>query len=343
MVSSNASVCAPGLRACYRRSVHDLPQLYTKPSASNLIKALASLQEQPASLTGVTGAGDAHALQIGPSGLPRYLTAIVSSPLDWIQDESTREQVWAAASARLSERSGRTAMPSMMRAFDVPISNGESARIQLYEPSLTSDNLGLKTWTSSALLSKRLLSLRHHLPQSHTCVLELGAGTGLVGLAAACAWQVDVSLTDLPDIMPNLQKNIERNCNVVRECGGSACALPLDWSDNQHRPGQGDDLYLVILAADPLYSPEHPGMLVDTVQRWLKRRPSARFIVELPLREGYHSEREDLKIRLKGIGMDVLDEGLEFGHEDWQNKSGEQTEVECWWAVWGYRASAPGS
>ena len=43
---------------------------------------------------------------IAEEGIPKYLTSIVASPLQWIE-ETSREAIWEAASARLSERSGR--------------------------------------------------------------------------------------------------------------------------------------------------------------------------------------------------------------------------------------------
>ena len=45
---------------------------------------------------------------IDEDGIPQYLTSIIASRLHWIEDEDEREQVWEMASARLSERSGRT-------------------------------------------------------------------------------------------------------------------------------------------------------------------------------------------------------------------------------------------
>jgi predicted nicotinamide N-methyase len=230
-------------------------------------------------------------------------------------------------------------MPSMMRTFEISVAEGETAMIQLHEPSLTSDNLGLKTWTSSVLLSRRLTALQQLLAQPLARVLELGAGTGLVGIAAACAWATNVTLTDLPEILPNLQRNIDNSRKMIEARGGSACALPLDWSDVKNSPVNKDDRFSVILAADPLYSPDHPQMLVDTVHRWLQQTSQARFIVELPLREGYHQERESLKTKLGEICLEIAEEGYEFGQEDWQGTLGEQIEVECWWALWKYKAS----
>jgi hypothetical protein len=61
-------------------------------------------------------------------------------------------------------------------------------------------------------------------------VLELGSGTGLVGLAAAAIWKCVAYLTDLPDIVENLDRNIERNCMIIEDHGGSAEADVMDWS-----------------------------------------------------------------------------------------------------------------
>lgn len=307
-----------------------------------MLRTLAELEQKPPSLSNVIQDCDCPVRHIGPRGLPRYLTSIISSSLHWVGDEDTKEQIWTAASARLSERSGRTAMPSMTRNFDVPVAKGQNARVQLHEPSLTSDNLGFKTWTSSVLLSRRLISLRGYVHQTHPRVLELGAGTGLVGIAAACCWAASVTLTDLPEILPNLQRNIDNNSEVMEAGGGSACTLPLDWSDDTKRPKDGEGRYSVILAADPLYSSDHPKMFVETLERWIGQTSDARVIIELPLRDGYEQEREDLKARLTDIGMTIAEEGHEHGAEDWENTVGEQAVGEFWWTVWGYKGSGTG-
>lgn len=82
----------------------DLPGLYTKPPALVLLKSLARLALLPPSW-------DAPA----PTALPgptRWLTSVIASPLRWIPDEETQDQIWGLASTRLSERCGRTGNPS---------------------------------------------------------------------------------------------------------------------------------------------------------------------------------------------------------------------------------------
>ena len=68
----------------------------------------------------------------------------------------------------------------------------------------------------------------------------------------------------------------------------------------------------------------------------------ARVIIELPLRDAYVAERQDLRDRMATAGLIVIDEGEEIGHDDWasSNRSDEPAEVKCWWTVWAWRQSA---
>jgi hypothetical protein len=88
--------------------VLDLPQLYEKPSGTDLVKALALLSLQPRTFG--TSADVVKGPAVQPAGVTRYLTSIISSPLAWLETDELREAIWDAAAARLSERSGRTGM-----------------------------------------------------------------------------------------------------------------------------------------------------------------------------------------------------------------------------------------
>lgn len=89
-------------------TVFDLPQLYTRPSASELSFTLEKLAVQPTSWDAPDNWQEHKGVEIGGDGVPKYLTGIIASPLAWMEDEMVKEQIWEAASARLSERSGRT-------------------------------------------------------------------------------------------------------------------------------------------------------------------------------------------------------------------------------------------
>jgi hypothetical protein len=60
-------------------------------------------------------------------------------------------------------------------------------------------------------------------------LLEVGAGTGVVGITAA-ALGAQVTLTDLPELQQLLQANIAANEQLISTAQGSAAAAVLDWT-----------------------------------------------------------------------------------------------------------------
>lgn len=82
----------------------DLPQIYAQPSGTELLKSLELLTIKPRNF----GASPQDAVTVQPAGITQYLTSIISSTLSWLDTDELREAVWDAASARLSERCGRT-------------------------------------------------------------------------------------------------------------------------------------------------------------------------------------------------------------------------------------------
>jgi len=86
-------------------------------------------------------------------------------------------------------------------------------------------------------------------PDAHECdprfdlrpgaaVVELGAGTGVAGLALAATYpHAGVVLTDLPEVCPLLQNN-------ARECPGVK-VRPLAWGCAAHVQGLRDELGLI--------------------------------------------------------------------------------------------------
>ena len=241
----------------------------------------------------------------------------------------------------------RLAMPSVDRTFEIPLLDcGKSISITLREPSLTADNLGHKTWAASYLLARQLPHLRSLLPcpkqtemtvkeELPLRVLELGSGTGLVGIAAATVWASQVDLTDLPEIRNNLAYNCEQNKAVISAYGGSASARPLDWSKLPRAEQLSRcDRYDIVLASDPLYSPLHPVLVANAIERYIRREPQARVIVELPLREAYQPEIHEFKQRMETNGFLLILQGEEIGYDDWE---GGDLAVECWWGIWGWR------
>lgn len=346
--------------------VLDLPQLYTRPSADILLDTLKLLTLAPQSWDVDKGTSSKdgwteheeqrrkrNPVQVNPEGVTRYLTSIVSNPLKWIHEEEVKEEIWSQASLRMSERSGRTAMGALSREFRIP-SASDSFTLHIHEPALTGDDLGLKTWAASYMLAKRLCTFNIAKPVrgQKTQVLELGSGTGLVGLAMA-ALGADVVLSDLPSIQENLARNARHNSTVVEQSGGSTRTSVLDWTQPTscqlfvggvvtETLDAATSKFPLILAADSLYSSEHPRMLVDTIAAWLSGDYNAQVIVEFPYREAYLPEIKDFRKRMEDVGLCVLDEGEESGFDDWGASGASDDEehralVTCWWSHWGRR------
>ncbi|CAN3503901.1 protein-lysine N-methyltransferase Efm2p [Diutina catenulata] len=222
-------------------------------------------------------------LKSDTQGFNSYMTRLLSHPLSWMGEEDA-ELIRSEAARRLAENCGRTALPDLVRTlvFDHEVS------LKVHEPALTSDNLGLKTWGASLVLAKRLLAQRY----LEGSVLELGAGTGVVGLVCALQGHPTI-LTDLPEICGNLQHNVTLNGL------DNALVAPLDWTNHTSFTEQfPSQLYDTIVVADPIYSSQHPYWVSDTIFAFLK--PGGRLLIEVPIRENYHAERATLWELLRG-------------------------------------------
>jgi predicted nicotinamide N-methyase len=353
--------------------VLDLPQIYTKPSGQDLLLTLDNLKSEPSTWqTSNTVADlkqpklDSGKVKVRSQGLPSYLTKIISSPLTWIDDDAVKEAIWESAAQCLSERSGRSAMGSITRTFAIPLASpseddaaAATARktapeggvptlnIVLHEPALTADNVGFKTWASSHLLAQRMVSLKHSLPllPDDAIVLELGAGTGLVGLAAAGILRRTVLLTDLPPIISNLERNIETNKSMLNAVGARAIAAVLDWTEPQGLDIGSintSDGFLLVLAADTVYTSEQPVFLTQTIACHLRRDARARAVITVPQRDGFEAELKDFQTRMLAAGLHVVEDGEEFGYDDWASKHNDRNEgdlakVKCYWSVWAWQ------
>ncbi|EOX91101.1 Lysine methyltransferase - like 4 [Theobroma cacao] len=149
---------------------------------------------------------------------------------------------------------------------------------------LPSEGLSFQLWPAATTLVTLLDNHRHHPSKSPLAttlsalsngdndrklkILELGSGTGLVGIAAAVTLGADVTVTDLPYVVPNLQFNVDANADVVAQKGGTVNVAPLRW-------GEDDDLEVVgrefdlVLASDVVYHDHLFEPLIQTLHSLL--------------------------------------------------------------------------
>jgi predicted nicotinamide N-methyase len=250
-------------------------------------------------------------------------------------------------------------MGKASRTFSIPLnSSGDAVNIELHEPALTAENLWLTTWGSSFILANRLHRFNIHMKSLHGSagltsadaginVLELGAGTGLVGISAAAIWRTKVVLSDLAPIVPGLAMNISANNETLSARGARAYCGTLDWASpdklalyeiegdgqqpQQHALPVETNKATIILAADTVYSEEHPVMLSNAILAWLKRVSGARAIIAYAMRVAYLDQLRELWELLERGGLEAIDEGREVAGDDWDDETLHE------WSVWRWR------
>ncbi|KAK7984948.1 methyltransferase-domain-containing protein [Apiospora saccharicola] len=329
----------------------DYPQVWQKPTFEDLLTCLQKLKVDPPvwnpSSSRKIILRDHENSAAFRREVAAYLGTIISSSLKWIDDDGHKEVLWEEASRRLSERCGRAGMGEITRRWPFEDAAYPPFELTIREPPITGDALGLKTWGSSYVLAQQLSQiaagpLSHLLSETATDasvnVLELGSGTGLLGMAAAAIWQTGVALSDLPNIVPNLAFNVGANRALIEARGGRAEADALTWGGSGEDDGQlfaKKNQFKIVLAADPLYDDDHPVLLTSVIQYHLARDSDARAVVMVPLRDAVTKNLLSTLRDLLSQGDDpvvCLEEDLLPCQDDW-DENDESTQPECWWGI----------
>ena len=145
-------------------------------------------------------------------------------------------------------------------------------------------------------------------------VLELGAGTSAVGLAAAVLGAAHVTVTDLPALVPRMDRSIALN-----GLQATMTAAPLDWSSvpGAYAPGIAAGAFDVILAADCIYAPRLVPWLVQTMDALIA--PGTQMLLGYERREGADDVTAMLLLldgcRDAGLALDMIPP--DEMHADW--------------------------
>ena len=213
------------------------------------------------------------------SYVTRWLTRLISEfTLISPDDEDTAahtEAISERCAEMLALSAGRMAAGASVQDHVFQLDDG-ALKVKLRDGALVHDSLGTHTWGAAPILSQLLLPMDASADRDLR-VLELGAGTGLVGLAMAL-WsrshradsKTQVICTDYhPTVLENLAHNIALNGWSHSESGSaddvmrqkeqvSVVARCLDWqSVHRAQSGQGSEL------AQELTSQTLPSHLVD--------------------------------------------------------------------------------
>lgn len=236
------------------------------------------------------------------------------------------------------------------QTLEIPLNDaGDKIGITIAEPTgAKADNLPLSTWGASFILAEQLhkidtsaaiQNMRDNVDSNSSShaekptVLEIGAGTALVGITAAILWKTDVVLTDLPKIVPGIAENISANQAILTKAGAQVQCGTLDWaspniltlqgpSGNENTPLTPDEhKFPIVVAADVLYDEDHPPLLQEVVKTWLAPGQDSRFVQSYPLRIAYLDIIRELWQRYEDAGLECVQEGQVTGDDSWDEEA----------------------
>ncbi|KFK28329.1 hypothetical protein AALP_AA8G501800 [Arabis alpina] len=168
------------------------------------------------------------------------------------------------------DNDGENSSPRRDDAPELQHYNISSVEATVTIRQLTSQGLSFQLWPASSTfvtlldnyrrnpsnspLAATLSSLKSNGPDSSSSIniLELGSGTGIVGIAAAITLSANVTVTDLPHVLDNLTFNADANAEIVARFGGKVHVAPLRWGEADDVEVLGGNVDLVI-ASDVVY------------------------------------------------------------------------------------------
>ncbi len=277
----------------------------------------------------------------------RWLTGFAGRSDMWVYSETSEEEADAraalvdAAASLLATFAGEDEEEALTRTFSFPTSPESSGAVHVElndAPLLSNDHtsVGLQSWGSSIRLAERMcldpgafeLSLVHST-ELGLRILELGAGTGLLSIAAAKLLAasatthspVEIVATDYhPSVLDNLRENVSTNFPSPSTC--PIHVLPLDWQSPVYE-GALASRFDVILAADVIYHPEHARWIKACVERLLTQDARGVFWLIIPLRPtGRHAGMSDTVEAVFPRASEVQDKELAILHVDEISKQG---------------------
>ncbi|KAJ2257782.1 hypothetical protein GGI13_000796 [Coemansia sp. RSA 455] len=152
----------------------------------------------------------------------------------WMANELDEwERVAEMASKLTSELCGKGSSGAVQRRVPLWRHDGDpllEGGIAVHEPSFVHADVGCKTWGAAILLARRIARQSIDISMFRRCV-ELGSGTGLLGLAAGCALRgvegAIVAMTDyLPALIQAARKGAQSNGLLDN---GVVVPMRMDW------------------------------------------------------------------------------------------------------------------
>jgi len=196
------------------------------------------------------------------------------------------------------------------RRFPLDFAGGEftvhGAPLRVFETPNSGLGTGLTVWDGSVVLAKFLEARFASLAGER--VLELGAGPGLAGLAAA-ALGADATITDLPYALGGARAGAAASAGALR---GRAAVEALDWRAPGASPAAAAArAATLVLAADVVWVEELARPLAQTLG-WLTRdrAPPPRVLVAHQSRARASDEAFAAALAAEGLAARALPHAL---------------------------------
>ncbi|KAJ7728146.1 putative methyltransferase-domain-containing protein [Mycena maculata] len=246
----------------------------------------------------------------------RWLTYLINNADRFQAPPSDFDTVVDRAAALLANCGGPASAGIISRIFEFPSTRG-SIRVTLRDIPLENgdfSSVGAQTWGGACVLAEIIAAqpsdfglLDRPAPLR---VLELGAGTGLVGISLAkAAEQVDGTVNIVcsdfyPSVLQNLALNIATNFPATER---TIEAHFLDWSSFMEatpapRLPPFDAPFEVILGADIVYEPTHAAWIHSCVSQLLDTTPASQFHLVIPLRPTHAQESNSVETVFQSDG-----------------------------------------
>ena len=176
------------------------------------------------------------------------------------------------------------------------------------------NSIGSVIWESAFRLCRYLVQSQSSMSLAGKRVLELGSGTGICGVAAACLG-ARVRLTDRTEALELLQANIAANADQIVAAAGKCSAHELDWcSESTMTPLRAE--YDVLLASDVVYKADLVTPLLRTLEFFCP--PGSRCVLLLAYKKRFAEEEAPFfdGLKQRGFTISVLEvEDAEDGEE----------------------------
>ncbi|PKI85959.1 hypothetical protein MVES_000375 [Malassezia vespertilionis] len=253
-----------------------------------------------------------------------WLARIVGEGAAWVVDGEQERAILERSAAILTASSSGLDTAELVREFAFPLGATPTLKLTVRDAPLPPSSIesvhgaaeaaaavGMQTYGSSVIMSDWLVRNRsffHASPEvvSPFTVVELGAGTGIVGMVAASVFSstlhpTNVYITDYhASVMKNLQHNVDAYLNAASgECEHvKVVCEPLDWRALHMLLHPGDDAGVacripppqsasLLLAADVVYDPRHATWVLSAIAHLLRQPdtdPDARAHILVPIR-----------------------------------------------------------